>query len=256
MHIQTIFAANLRRFCLEHGTIADISRNTGINRQQLNKYLAANSIPNAITLRKLCAYLDIEEASLFIDELGRRTDKKIALRNSQIPKLFGLSPQKLKRFDFLVPELESGHYFCYFPLENVAGMLVRSLITIRENGAHKEFTRITRLSSMSGSAKTLNGGRHTGVVCANKSAIYFIGTNRYDPFQLSLLALDRADSTGPKFFMGVALTHGFKSQLTSRICMVSAPSNTHPKLLIDDLGMVHETEAKLDLIIMAALHSR
>ena len=68
MSLHFKFAANLRRKCADFGSIAEVCRGVGINRQQFNKYLAGNSIPNALTLRKICIFLDIQEQSLFFDE--------------------------------------------------------------------------------------------------------------------------------------------------------------------------------------------
>ena len=68
MSLHSKFAANLRRKCANFGSIAEVCRGVGINRQQFNKYLAGNSIPNALTLRKICIFLDIQEQSLFFDE--------------------------------------------------------------------------------------------------------------------------------------------------------------------------------------------
>ncbi len=59
------FSENLRSLCAEHGSIAQICREVGINRQQFNRYLNGTSLPAAHNLRRIARYFDIPEARLF-----------------------------------------------------------------------------------------------------------------------------------------------------------------------------------------------
>jgi transcriptional regulator with XRE-family HTH domain len=255
MRIQSIFADNLRLACSEFGTIADISRGSGINRQQLNKYLSGACVPNCVNLRKICAYLNIPEASLFGATSVKLGNHSQSAQMNQVSRFLGFSHRKLNRLDFQVTDLRCGVYFCYFPIENLRGMLVRSLVLVRENGMFKEFVRLTRFPSPDKNSKTLSGGRHTGLVCANRSTVYMMGANRREPYQLSMIALERATTPTQTFYMGVALTDGFKSQMTSRVCFVHTQGFSNIKSQINTLGIIHQSEALLDPVIVASLHS-
>lgn len=59
------FSENLRSLCAEHGSIAQICREVGINRQQFNRYLNGSSLPAAHNLRRIARYFEIPEARLF-----------------------------------------------------------------------------------------------------------------------------------------------------------------------------------------------
>ncbi|WP_291732197.1 helix-turn-helix transcriptional regulator [Leisingera sp. F5] len=59
------FSENLRSLCAEHGSIAQICREIGINRQQFNRYLNGSSLPAAHNLRRIARYFSIPEAQLF-----------------------------------------------------------------------------------------------------------------------------------------------------------------------------------------------
>jgi transcriptional regulator with XRE-family HTH domain len=254
MSIHFVFAANLRRKCAEFGTIADVCRGIGINRQQFNKYLAGKSIPNAITLRNICTFLNVQEQALFANEAGAPTSTGTST-NTSMPGFIGFPQLKKKNFDFYVADLPCGFYNCFFPLQNVPGMLVRSLVYVTLNGRQKEFARLTRLHSAATSKKPLVVGRHSGIICANKSEIYLLGVNRHSPYQLTMMAIER--TTGPcnGFYKGLILTHNFNALINPKMCMLYADDQNNPRLLIKSLGVLHESDPALDSLVVSTLHS-
>ena len=67
-HILTVrdnIAANLRALCAERGSFAQCCREAGINRQQFNRYITGEAIPNRANLQKICEYFDITDTELF-----------------------------------------------------------------------------------------------------------------------------------------------------------------------------------------------
>lgn len=62
-HVES-FARELRRHCARKGSIGQLCKATGINRQQFNKYLAGQMLPGARTMRKICSYLGVSEEHL------------------------------------------------------------------------------------------------------------------------------------------------------------------------------------------------
>ena len=50
------FGKDLKDLVLARGTIAQACKETGINRQQFNKYLAGQILPGVRTMRKICSY--------------------------------------------------------------------------------------------------------------------------------------------------------------------------------------------------------
>jgi transcriptional regulator with XRE-family HTH domain len=254
MSIHSIFAANLRSKTSEYGTIADVCRGIDINRQQYNKYLAGASIPNAITLRKICTFLGIQEQSLFLTD---ETSMQPADSHPAFPRRgpLGFFQFARKNYDFEVRDLPCGHYECYMPLPNTPGMLVRSLLTVTQNSRQKEFVRLTRFPTTKGSSKLLVRGRHKGVVFANNSEIYFLGVNRYAPYQVSFMAIMRSDGTSIGFSKGLIMTHGFNAPMNSKVCLLFAEQQKDAKSLIKSLGIIHSSEGKLNTVVAAALYS-
>jgi transcriptional regulator with XRE-family HTH domain len=57
---------NLRYLCSLETSIAETSRKTGINRQQLNKYLNGTTSPSINTLQRICQHFSVDETELFL----------------------------------------------------------------------------------------------------------------------------------------------------------------------------------------------
>lgn len=252
MVLYKFFATNLRSKVAEHGSIADVCRGLGINRQQFNKYMSGSSIPNAITLRKICIFLKVEERELFSNETEVFNSFKVS---EFIPSrgLFSFIKYAGKPYDFEVRDLPTGNYECFMPIANTPGMLVRSLLVITQSARQKEFVRLTRFPSKSGSTKLLARGRHKGIVFASDSEIYFIAANRYPPYQISFMTMKRSDGTTLLFSKGTVMTHGFDAPLVSKFCLLYSEEQTHLKPLIIGLGLLHVANANLNPIIAEAL---
>ena len=250
--IHATFAANLRGKCFEHGTIADICRGIGINRQQFNKYLAGTSIPNAVTLRKICGFLEIDEHTLFSAASGPQTGMQTNNYFTRQSPL-GLYALSNKNLDLEIPDLPCGNYICYFPLQAVPGVLVRSLLVVYQNGRQKEFIRLTRFPATEGSSKLLMRGRHKGVVFASLNQIHLLGFNRYSPFQCSLMTLTTADTTSSGFFRGMIMTHGMDGPLSTKLIVLATNSAASLKDTVGKLGIIHESQAGLNSVMISTL---
>ena len=161
-----------------------------------------------------------------------------------------------KHFDFHVQDLPAGCYHCYFPLHNVPGMLVRSLVVIRQEGKQKDFVRLSVFPSSGKTSRPLAKGRHKGIIFANEKEVYFLGVNRYPPGQLSLMTLERSDGASNGFFTGMILTRGGKTLISSRFCLIYADQQRDARKLVRELGIIHESDANLESVVMATLFSK
>ena len=74
--IHKVFAENLRLHCARFASIAELCRLADINRQQFNRYLSGQNLPNPRTLERLSAVLGVSETSLFesLPRTGRNND--------------------------------------------------------------------------------------------------------------------------------------------------------------------------------------
>ena len=261
MTIHKIFADNLRHECARFRTIAEVCIGIGINRQQFNKYLAGLSIPNTLTVRRICQFLEINEQDLFLSDAGKPVQSTIgntikfsskSLRNGP----FGFLVRASDKFDFNRELLEQGNYYCYFPLQNVPGMLLRSLLTVKNDGEFLSFTRLTVLSISNRGTKSSIKGRHSGTIFRTRSEMYLLGTNRYSPFQLSFMSINSTSLKQENFCTGYAVTHGGQGLVNIPTCITRLNNQTDMRTIIKTLGAVHETDSTVDPAVSFALHQK
>ncbi|MFY0312412.1 helix-turn-helix transcriptional regulator [Leisingera sp. D0M16] len=106
------FSENLRSLCAEHGSIAQICREIGLNRQQFNRYLNGSSLPSAHNLRRISRYFAIPESQLFDDNAEFET----RLAEAAGPAQHGPGEQFLAPFRGQQRNLKRylGFYHAYF----------------------------------------------------------------------------------------------------------------------------------------------
>ncbi|QUJ77967.1 helix-turn-helix transcriptional regulator [Sulfitobacter albidus] len=71
-----MFGANLRSLSAPFGSVSKLSRELGINRTQLNRYLSGESFPRPDVLARICSFFDVDARVLLepIDSLPRTKD--------------------------------------------------------------------------------------------------------------------------------------------------------------------------------------
>ncbi len=257
MTVHQNFAENLRRECAQFRTISEVCSAIGINRQQFNKYLAGTSIPNSITLRRICSFFEISEQSLFLNSekggppVGDAGTGFKSIANGP----FGFLVGSIKNFDFSTDLMHEGAYYCYFPMPNTPGFLVRSLLYLKSQGRFMSFIRLTSFTLADRSTKSFAKGRHGGTVFCNQSEIYFLGTNRYSPFQLSLITIPKSSLIEKNYCSGCTLTRSPQGLLSTPTCIIRVSENEPVKSIIRNLGVVPESDITVDPIVLFALNS-
>jgi transcriptional regulator with XRE-family HTH domain len=254
MNIYSIFANNLREESARHGTIADVCRGIGMNRQQFNKYLAGQSIPNASTLRKICDFLQIQEHELLTE---RKASSSVY--NSNRSQRFLSSLENTVRVATpetglsLIPEasgIGEGNYFCYFPLANSPNRLLRSLLRVTRVRGSFYFTRLTRIHLPK--KGTVFRGKHVGIVMASAGSVYFMGRNRVSPYQASFMTFDSKNMLHGTYFFGLGVTRSTVDSIALRIVLQKIP-----QLLVRDaiaqIGLLSMDDDQLDPLVKAAL---
>jgi transcriptional regulator with XRE-family HTH domain len=254
MTLHLLFAENLRRKSAEFGTIADVCRGVGVNRQQFNKYLAGAAVPNAITLRKICQFLGIQERELFLENgIGQNSIIVPPVMPRRGP--LGFFQFAANNFDFEVNDLEVGLYECLMPLVEVPGMVMTSLILVQQSSRQKEFVRLTRTSISTRHPKLVVRGRHKGVIFANNSEIYFLGVNRYPPHQVSFIVFKRTGSTAVGFNKGTMMTQGLNGPVSPKVCIFRAQQNDSLKRRIAGIGVHHVSQISFDKLAVEYVFS-
>lgn len=132
---QTDYAKNLRLLCDEYGTVSDVCRGIEINRQQFNKYLSGQILPNRHNRRRICEFFKVDEELLgsshseFSQQLKRKPANSSAAQG--LPDFFA------QMVDALPNEVDKlrrymGYYYQTFYSLGFEGYIIRSLVSVYE----------------------------------------------------------------------------------------------------------------------------
>jgi transcriptional regulator with XRE-family HTH domain len=264
MSIHRVFSANLRERCLELGTIADACNKSGINRQQFNRYLSGASLPNARTLARICEYLKVRQEDLFIDrKRARQASEALTQPIAHLAALFrtpaaksdssalGPDAPELASFGHSV-NIRDGYYYCYFPVQNLRGFLVRTLMRVRRVNGTAEFKRLTLFWSPAARRRVLAFSKHYGIVLANRENHYFLGKNMNSEQGINLLVVEKRAIGGTRLHNGLGLVQSSSSPMASQICLEALPAMTSARDIrgaISSLGIIGNEDTQLDPII-------
>ena len=259
MSVYKIFAQNLRDECLRFESIAEVCRRSGINRQQFNKYLSGSTIPNARTLQKLCNFLNIEDARLFIrpedkSALGLLNGTGTMAKRQDVSLSSLLMSQNLncRLPESLSPSGEFGesYYNCYFPLEGFPNFLVRSIIKTKIVGAEMRFIRHTRMKSPSNRGENAAFGKHHGYVLDDATSVILLGQNLFQPFNVSTIYIRKGPMYGLKIKTGLAFVQGTTSPFACRVCIEDlGTSQTAVRGALRTVGIVPLTDPTISFAV-------
>ncbi len=178
---------NLRELCETDGTIAQACRGMGISKQQFNRYLMGESVPNKATTAKICAYFEIDEYALFADTQNINVSK-----HENLHDLLDLQGS----IDILdnitagpVPSIKAGLYTAYIILSEDLSEIACSTVAIELHDNIASFRRITNFSEPASSSWHFVKGDHTGLVVERAHWIYFLGFADQGENEPSMLAV-------------------------------------------------------------------
>ena len=164
------FSRNLRHVCAEHGSIAQVCREIGINRQQFNRYLSGAGMPSAHNLRRIARYFDLSEADLLAphDDFDRRhvrgqhrlTSGPIEMMTSA----FRDQARLLRRY--------LGFYHAHFLTPSWNGMILRSLIRLHEKDGFVITRSLERVLAPDGTL--FQKSRYAGLAAQRGNRIYVV----------------------------------------------------------------------------------
>lgn len=203
------FATNLRWLSLSRGSIADVCRALGMNRQQFNKYLSGATLPNAATLAKMSDYFQVDQRAFF--------DRPESLRQNMKPERaepadeFAALPFAAARgvMEILdcskTTQMQEGCYTIYYPWSVDPDRIIRGLIVVFRSGPYLCFKRYVKLRNVEASSRRYPRRRHEGFVAQCGSSLYFMGRNSRGLRELSLISCGPAPSVTSGLMHGMAL---------------------------------------------------
>lgn len=164
------FSENLRSICADSGSIAQVCREIGINRQQFNRYLNGGGMPSAHNLRRIARHFSLTEADLFdnhTDFTRRHILNQKRTASSTVDLMTGAYRDQAKTLRNYL-----GFYYAHFQTPTWGGMILRSLIWLREKDGYVMSRSLERVTSKDGSISQKS--RYEGMVAQRGNRIYVV----------------------------------------------------------------------------------
>lgn len=164
------FSENLRSICAEYGSIAQVCREIGINRQQFNRYLNGGGMPSAHNLRRIARHFDLSEAEFYLqkDEFNRRhilNPKRTA--SGPVDLMTGPFRDQTKTLRRYL-----GFYHSHFQTPTWDGMILRSLIWLYEKDGYVMSRSVERVVAEDGSIHQKS--RYEGMVSQRGNRVFVV----------------------------------------------------------------------------------
>jgi transcriptional regulator with XRE-family HTH domain len=159
------FAENLMRLTLQRGSIANVCRGTGINRQQYNKYLSGKVLPNDTTLSKLAHFFGLTEHELFLGVQSRTPE--------------AIQPSFNPLNEFVNSSMDStfaeGCYTFYMPWILSDEYVTRGVMLLKRTNGLLTFTRHLKLRDAVDETSPQVAFEMNGLVMQNGKQVTFLG---------------------------------------------------------------------------------
>jgi transcriptional regulator with XRE-family HTH domain len=196
MSLRENLAVNLRRLCALHGSIAAVCREMGVNRQQFDRYLSMDALPNRATTTRICDYFGIEEAELYRDpETVEGLDRPV--KPGRIRGQVVDGPIAARLFGPPIPSISPGFYQTYFSIPSRPEEFLCAVTSVRTDGERVTFRRMTGIAETRGSQWSYFAGDHEGVVIERLNWFYFMGLNRRGTKEPTFMAMQWGPFSDP-----------------------------------------------------------
>jgi transcriptional regulator with XRE-family HTH domain len=168
------FSANLNLLCSYQRSIAEICRRLGLNRQQFNKYLSAQSRPSRHNMRRICDYFGVSESEILMEH--GQFEQMIALRGRPVERTELERPlrhlETIWRHSHPMQKYV-GFYFRYFYSFGNKGMVIRSLASIHRDDDRYYWKNIEILRSPA-TGRVASVNKYEGAVFFIADRIYIM----------------------------------------------------------------------------------
>lgn len=254
------FARELRLLCLQKGSIAQLCKATGINRQQFNKYLAAQVLPSTRNLRKICRYLEVTEEQLLS---GRRAPAGGAARSLGaaidfdvfLPAVLRLPRHQQGLATATSNLLPDGLYECYTPVHAQPGLLVCWVMHLSrtENGQVYSYRTHIRDPGSANCPERLV--KYRGAVLYGAGDACLIGSA--SPLHMpAVISVNTVPVAGDAHYSALTLTQRSDGPLALSVAMHFRGRNYSPRRALAGMGLVNLGDPSLDPVVAGMMQAR
>jgi transcriptional regulator with XRE-family HTH domain len=159
------FPRNLGLLASYVGSIAEVSRRLGINRQQLHRYLAGTARPSLRRMQRICDFFGVEEAEILMDHAQFREIVAIRRQGFQpvdplgrfMVNLHSINPRANRQL-----EKHLGFYHTYFRPVEFPHLILRSLVSVFSRGGFTYCKTIENYSAIKRRSRRIL--KYTGIL--------------------------------------------------------------------------------------------
>ncbi len=242
------FSENLRSLCADYGSVAQVCRDIGLNRQQFNRYLNGGGLPSAHNLRRIARHFNVNEADLELDPAV------FEVRRSRAPTMASKSPARVLTglFENQAGPLRRylGFYHGHFVTPTWPDKIMRTLIWLREQDGFVVSHTFERAFSREESI--VQRTRYAGLVAYRGNRIYLLeGANSEDGF-LSESILFPAHRQQIRFLQGMTLglaTRPRMAPYSSPTILKRISQSTSVRDALRATGIFDRTDTRVDVIV-------
>lgn len=197
---------NLRILCERAGTVSEMCRKIGINRQQFNKYLAGTHSPSKTNLRAIAGFFGLSEDVLFSNPNDFRSMMEgghFHLFRSviQSPKMLMFINEMMRgdaRHSDITGIYERYHYSSIYP-----GQILRSVFCIYEHDGMLMHYYLERFPSLDGTGKTDYHFKYHGLSFLISGRIFSIDFETIQKNEITFSNLAAVSRNSKKYIFGV-----------------------------------------------------
>ncbi|MCP5072014.1 MAG: helix-turn-helix transcriptional regulator [Rhodobacteraceae bacterium] len=242
------FSNNLRSLCADYGSIAQVCREIGINRQQFNRYLNGGGMPSAHNLRRISRHFEVSERDMMLGhaEFTRRHIQP-ATRHARNPAnlmsdIFKDQARHMRRY--------LGFYHGYFCTPTWNGRIMRSLIWLREEEGYVVGHTFERAYIVDESVRQKT--RYSGLASYRGNRIYVIETAFSDDGFISETILFPAHRQQVNYLRGMTIgvaTRPHLAPYSSPTIWKRIPEKVSARQAVDATGIFPTNSTRIDPII-------
>lgn len=251
--IRDNIAANLRALCGERGSIAQVCREVGINRQQFSRYLTGEAVPNKTNLAKICRYFAISDSDLFGTPLEDHSAADIA-------NPFRRSAAEWRRTVEVISKarpasIEDGAYYVYYGLTEEGAEIARSVMYIKSDGNLKTFRRITNISELKPTTWHYYRGDHKGIILEMRHWLYFLAIANEGKEEPSMIAAHWMGVT-PPLLSGVSIVGGISEPMALPVVIEPITSGATIRTVLKGCNLYAMESTEISPIIKNVLRAQ
>lgn len=246
------FSQNLRSLCADYGSIAQVCRDIGLNRQQFNRYLNGSGMPSAHNLRRIAQHFGINEEDLETDPVAfgaKRTRSQNPVNKGParlLSSIFENQAGPLRRY--------LGFYHGHFVTPTWEDKIMRTLICLREKDGYIVSHTFER--ALSDDESIVQKTRYSGLAAYKGNRIYLLESANSEDGFLSETILLPAHRQQIRYLNGMTMGVAMRPHMTpyaSTTIWKRLSERTSISEALRQTGIFSSQDTRIDMIVRKQL---